>query len=79
MRPERLAVCQCGHEARHHHDELGCCSCACREFVLPGSTVGFYGTFLASNVCQTCGARYETKAELDAHLKAYRERNFQNL
>ncbi len=64
----QLTVCQCGHGVRFHHDELGCVLCGCRLFVLP-----------TGNTCQTCGAEYETKEELDAHLKAYRERIFRDL
>ena len=69
MRAIQLTVCQCGHERLDHiSSHLLCVHCECRKFVLP-----------ASNVCQTCGEEYETRAELDAHLKAYRERNFRDL
>lgn len=71
MRAVQSTVCQCGHEkAIHLYQHMGCYSCQCRKFVLP-----------ASNVCPICFEEYETKAELDAHLKAYldRERRFRDL
>lgn len=64
MKIERLAVCLCGHEGRHHHDELGCVNCGCRKFALPASK---------EVVCPTCLEKFGDTEELAAHLKLVRK------
>jgi len=56
----RSTVCQCGHEKAVHHNELGCCSCECREFVLPANSK-------LKIECVVCGAVFETVTELVEH------------
>jgi hypothetical protein len=78
MRAIQSTVCQCGHERLSHiGSNLNCVDCECRKFAPPA--VESRPRTLYSNICRTCGAEYGTRAELDAHLKAYRERIFQDL
>ena len=64
MKAIQSTVCQCGHERAIHHDELGCCGCECRKFVLPASKMA---------VCPTCLAKFDDAAGLAEHLARVRK------